>query len=142
VKYCITAVDDRFADDIQTMHEKLFDGKRLKKSEIETGYWWLITHNNKPAGFAGLHHSNKYIDCGYLCRVGVTWPHQGQGLQKRLIRVREKKARILGWNWLVTDTTPENLASSNSLISCGFKLYSPCNKWAFKRSLYWRKELE
>ena len=64
--------------------------------------------------------------------------------QPSVIRVdkptRVDKARRLGWNWLITDTY-DNPASSNSLISCGFKLYDPNVPWGTKGALYWRKKL-
>ena len=48
-----------------------------------------------------------------------------------------KLAKKLGWNWCITDTTA-NPASSNSLISCGFKMYTPANPWSFKNACYWK----
>jgi GNAT superfamily N-acetyltransferase len=77
---------------------------------------------------------------GYLCRAGVLESHRGRGLQKRLIRVRERKARKLGWTHVVTDTY-ENPASANSLIKCGFRSYLPRNPWGAKGVAYWIKRL-
>jgi hypothetical protein len=62
------------------------------------------------------------------------------GLQKRLIRVRERMARELGWAWLITDTF-QNPPSANSLISCGFKNFAPTKPWGFAGANYWRKKL-
>ena len=53
-----------------------------------------------------------------LCRSGVIKSFRGKGIQKKLIRSRERFSRTLGWKWLITDTT-DNPPSSNSLISCG-----------------------
>jgi L-amino acid N-acyltransferase YncA len=66
--------------------------------------------------------------------------HRGQGIQKRLIRVRLRQARALGWNWVVTDTH-DNPASSNSLIARGFKLFDPSKPWGADKTLYWRLKL-
>jgi hypothetical protein len=41
---------------------------------------------------------------------------------------------------LITDTYL-NPASSNSLISCGFRLFEPSNPWGARGTLYWRKKL-
>lgn len=113
-----------------------------KLYSVEHGHWWIAydTSTGAPVGFAGMVRSKTWSDCGYLCRAGVVESHQGKGIQKRLIRVRETQARKLNWNWLITDTHV-NPASANSLISCGFKIFEPTNPWAFKHSLYWRKKL-
>jgi GNAT superfamily N-acetyltransferase len=106
------------------------------------GHWWIAyDESGKPVGFGGLVRSIQFSDTGYLCRAGVLGGYTGHGLQKRLIEVRLRKAKELGWNWLITDTT-DNPASSNSLINCGFKLYEPSSPWAFKNSLYWKRKID
>lgn len=106
-----------------------------------SGYWWLVhSEAGVPVGFAGLVPSIRWGDCGYLCRAGVLQSHRGHGLQKKLIRARVKKARQLGWNWLITDTY-ENPASSNSLIATGFKMFDPTKPWGANKTLYWRLKL-
>lgn len=102
----------------------------------DKGYWWVAYFGSIPIGFAGLVRSVRWFDTGYLCRAGVISECRGHGVQKKLIRVRIQKAKKLGWRWLITDTT-DNPASSNSLISCGFKLFEPSRPWSFRRSLYW-----
>ena len=66
--------------------------------------------------------------------------HQGNGLQKRLIRARVAKARALGYKWVVTDTY-DNPASANSLIASNFKLFKPSDPWAGSGSLFWLRKL-
>ena len=102
------------------------------------GCWWVATENGMDIGFAGLVRSVSWTDCGYLCRAGVVPSARGQGLQKKLINVRVRQAKALGWNWVVTDTRL-NPASANSLISCGFKMFEPSKPWGCKDTLYWRK---
>jgi len=110
--------------------------------DTTTGYWWKVTDSlNVDTGFAGLVYSSRWSDCGYLCRAGVVPGSRGQGIQKKLIRVRIRQAKAIGMNWLVTDTY-HNPASSNSLISCGFKLFDPSVPWGAKSTLYWRLKLE
>lgn len=105
------------------------------------GYWWIVYDaSNVPCAFAGLVHSVRWTDCGYLCRVGVLSSHRGHGLQKKLIRARIRQARALGWNWLITDTY-QNPASSNNLIATGFKLFEATKPWGVIETLYWRKKL-
>jgi GNAT superfamily N-acetyltransferase len=106
-----------------------------------SGYWWLVhSEDGVPVAFAGLVPSQRWSDCGYLCRAGVLPAHRGQGIQKKLIRVRIRQARALGWNWLITDTH-DNPASANSLIARGFRLFNPTKPWGADSALYWRLEL-
>ena len=104
------------------------------------GFWWVAYDGTEPVGFASLYASNRWSDAGYLSRAGVTRSHRGRGLQKRLIRVRERRARDLGWRWLITDTW-NNPPSQNSLIACGYRTFTPSKPWAGDGVTYWRKKL-
>jgi GNAT superfamily N-acetyltransferase len=108
--------------------------------DVNEGYWWIAYDGEMPIGFAGLVQSSRWYDTGYLCRSGVLRSHRGKGLQKRLLRVREMKARRLGWNWLISDTY-QNPPSANSLIKCGFQTFTPSRPWSFDAAIYWRKKL-
>ena len=107
---------------------------------VLTGHWWIAYDNNVPIAFAGMVRSNRWLDAGYLCRSGVITQYRGKGIQKKLVAVREKKAKKLHWNWLITDTY-HNPASSNSLINAGFKLFDPSEPWGANGTLYWRKRI-
>lgn len=107
---------------------------------FDEGFWWIAYKSDEPAAFAGLVPSTQVPRWGYLIRCGVTAPHVGHGLQRRLIHVRERKARSLGWTALVTDTT-HNVPSANNLIRCGYRLFTPAHPYSFKDALYWRKEI-
>jgi len=100
-------------------------------------YWWVVLDGDTPVGYAGLAHSRQWQSTGYLCRAGIIPEYRGRGLQKRLIYVRIKLARKLGFVALVTDTR-RNPSSANSLIACGFKLYEPQAPWSFVDANYWR----
>lgn len=104
------------------------------------GWWWIVYDGDRPVGFAGLYRSSRWNDAGYLCRSGVLPSHRGRGLQKRLIRVRERRARAERMNWLISDTY-ENPPSSNSLIACGYRTYEPSDPWGADGVTYWRKHL-
>jgi predicted acetyltransferase len=110
---------------------------------IGDAYWWVVWHGQDPVGFAGLRVCQAEYNRGlaFLCRAGVVPTHRGAGLQKRLIRVREREARRLGVRQLVTYCVAENLASANSLLACGFKLYRPEHRWGGAAAMYWRKIL-
>lgn len=138
----IKKVDVRDADIAKTL---IYLQKKCLPSDdlfdATTGHWWIVYDEFMlPIGFAGMVRSYNWYDCGYLCRAGVLKDWRGQGIQKKLLKAREKHAKKLGWNWLISDTT-DNPASSNSLINCGFKIYDPSKPWGFKHTLYWRKKL-
>lgn len=112
-----------------------------KPAQTSKGYWWIAySDSGVPIGFAALYPSLRWADAGYMARSGVLPSHRGKGLQKALIKARIRKARKLGYKWLLSDTR-DNPASSNSLIACGFRLYQPSKPWAFKNSLYFRLKL-
>lgn len=105
------------------------------------GYWWIAwAEDGRVAGFCALHPSQRWSDAAYLSRAGVVPHYQGHGLQKRLIKARERFARRLGYVWLVSDTT-DNPPSANSLISCGFKTYLPSTPYVASTTVYWRKRI-
>jgi GNAT superfamily N-acetyltransferase len=131
--------DPEIAADLRDLHERTF-GDTSYPTTTDRGHWWLAYDGDDPVAFAGLVRSYKYADAGYLVRSGVLENHRGHGLQHRLIRARELRARRNGWSRLVTDTT-DNVPSANSLIRAGFKLFAPKTPWAFEHSLYWTKDL-
>jgi GNAT superfamily N-acetyltransferase len=110
-------------------------------ADPSAGHWWIAYDGDSPVAFAAVMQSVRWSDAGYLNRAGVLTSHRGKGLQKRLIRVREAKARALGWNWLITDTR-HNPASANSLISCGYRIFLPSQPWGHADAVYWRKALK
>ena len=87
---------------------------------VNTGdsLWWIVWRGKKPVAYAGLrpckNPQNKGM--GFFCRAGVVPEHRGRGLQKRLIRVRERAARRLGLKEVVTYCALWNCASINSMI--------------------------
>ena len=139
MKFTIKKVDIRVP---ATQTILTFLQKKILPEDIpyktDRGHWWIAyAEDGKPVGFAGLVRSTRWNDTGYFCRAGVLDGFTGHGLQKRLIKARLAQAKRLGWNWCITDTT-DNPASSNSLIACGFKLYTPSSPWSFKHALYWK----
>jgi predicted acetyltransferase len=108
----------------------------------EGSWWWLaIDEDGKAVGFAGMRSSDRWQQTMYLCRAGVLPKYRGQGIQKRLIRVRLIKARSFGNTHAITDCTTENPASARSLIATGFRPYWPQIPWALPHSIYWIRKL-
>jgi len=104
-------------------------------------FWWLAWREDYPVAFAALTvHEYDDFQFGHLSRAGVLPDHRGNGLQRRLIGVREKKAKALGLP-LVISTTYNNAPSGNNLISCGYRLYTPADPWMAEGTNYWTKKL-
>jgi GNAT superfamily N-acetyltransferase len=135
---------DHHRDELRFLHDVAFEGS-APEPDFKIGDWWLATStwadgSEELAAFAALAPSYSTPGAGYLKRVGVHPLHRGHGLQRRLLRVREARARKLGYSALVTDTT-SNIPSANNLIAAGFRLFQPKDPWAFEHSLYWKKDL-
>ena len=143
--YSIKAVDvlnnEEAAHDIKELHKLTFaDTAPLPDLENAPIQWWLVYADNVAVSFAGMQRAVRHFNAGYLVRSGVIHDHRGNGLQRRLLRVRETAARKRGWETLVTDTTG-SVASSNNLIAAGYRIYEPEWPWAFTNTIYWRKKL-
>lgn len=106
------------------------------------GDWWLAKDGDVLHGFAGLWPSVRVEGAGYLCRAGVLPAARGRGLQRKLIRVRERAAKKKGWTALFSDTDPSNAHSMNNLIACGYRAFRPSEPWSGEQWCYWRKILD
>ena len=131
--------DDEIADTLADIHRlTFFDGASIP--EFDRGHWWLAYREAVPVAFAGVIPSTHANNAGYFCRVGVLKKDYGNGLQLRLMRALESRARHNGWSSVVSDTT-DNLASANNFIRAGYRLYQPQIPWAWPNTLYWRKSI-
>jgi GNAT superfamily N-acetyltransferase len=101
--------------------------------------WWVITSEGKDVAFAGIKPLKEGY--GFLCRAGVLKSHQGQGLHRRLLRVRLRAAKRLGMKGVITYTVSTNPKSMNNLIKAGLTLYNPAYRYAGD-VLYWRKDFK
>ena len=139
----VDASDDEIADTIRQFNKDAdahFPELEDYELEGEHCYWWLAYLDKEPVAFAGMVPSVRYAQAGYLKRSGVSAAHRGQGLQLRFFKVRERKARQIGWTMLISETT-NTIYSANNFIRAGYKLFEPKERWAFQTSLYWKKEL-
>lgn len=133
--------DEDDVKDILDLHRVTFEPSD-PLPDMTYGTWWLYYPEGEhdPVAFCGICQSSYGPDYGYLKRAGVRMDHWGHGLQRRMIKLREKQARREGWHAVITDTT-DNLVSSNNLIKAGYRLFKPDVPWGLKCSLYWRKPL-
>jgi GNAT superfamily N-acetyltransferase len=135
----VDADDDETSETLGDLHRlTFFDGAAVP--QFEWGAWWIAYHDDDAVAFAGVVPSTHARNSGYFCRVGVLRRHWGRGLQLRLMRAVEVRARRLGWHSIVSDTT-DNPVSANNFIRAGYRLYEPDVPWAWSHTLYWRKWL-
>ena len=107
---------------------------------LDGAYWWFaFDPDDIPVGYASL----TYFPTGvaFLSRSGVLPKARGFGLQRRLVFAREREARRAGVERMVTYTSSANIHSSNNMIRCNYRLYTPEYEWGLKRALYWEKDL-
>jgi GNAT superfamily N-acetyltransferase len=117
--------------DLQDMQAECFPQDRPWATE--EGDWWIAFEDREfPVGFACLTAGAKTEDVGYLALAGVMPEARGLGLQRKLIKVREKRARELGRKRLLTYTC-HNPQSTMNLIRCGFHIYKSPTDWADQR---------
>lgn len=134
----VDTIFQKYVDQLTKLHQSCFPMDDMP--DFKKGYWWIAYDKGEPIGFCGLTHVSSWDSAGYLNRGGVLRSHRGRGLQRRMINVRVQKARKVGWSFLISATSNNNI-SSNNLIKCGFKLYSPNQEWLDGYSLYWIRKI-
>lgn len=78
----------------------------------------------------------------WLARAYVCPDARGNGLQRRMLRVREAYARKIGAPGCWTYTVISNTHSSNNLIRSGYETFWPSSSWRmWDGVIYWRKQL-
>jgi N-acetylglutamate synthase-like GNAT family acetyltransferase len=122
-------------DTVREMNRMFFPEAPLE--DIEGSDWWLVRNDAKQVvAYAGLYVALK--EEAWLSRVGVLPVARGGGLQSRLIRAREARARKLGYGKVFTYTDPGNHRSNKNLAANGYVPYKVDEDgW-----LYWWHELE
>lgn len=133
----VKELDQEAEDILKDLHKAAFtDGSPVYT--LDEAIWWIAYKHKEPAGFCGL---GKGVTPGvaYLCRAGVLTEHRGHGLQTRFLRVREKEARKLKYERIVTDTT--SVYSANNIYDAGYKMFIPEKPWAVKGAMYFEKYL-
>lgn len=132
-------------DHLRELHKLTFtDGSFIP--DFDYGAWWLLAPALDfltPVAFCGVVPSTLGFGYAYLKRAGVLAEHQGHGLQRRMIRLREQWARREGFHTIVTETVSHNTHSANNLAACGFKMFEPAVPWGHKIGvgLYYKKAL-
>lgn len=132
--------DEDSLDLLRVLHVESF-GDTAPVPKFSYGWWYVgREERGEPVAFCGVVESTIGPGVGYLKRAGVIGSHRGRGLQRRMLLIRERRARRAGLSTVITDTT-DNVPSANNLIRAGYRLFEPEVKWSFDHSLYWRKDL-
>ena len=127
---------------IERLDVKIFGKAEVCDKPYEKVTWFLLTVDDKIAGFAGIYgFTENGEQLGCLERSGLLKPYRGKGLQSAMIDVRLKEARRQGWSEVFTYTNRHNYPSSNNLVKAGFRLYDPYHKYGLKDALYWYKKV-
>lgn len=132
--------DDDDCDTLKELHILCF-GDTAPVWDFESGgWWWIMSNNREPVGFAGIVESTYYPKAAYLTRTGIVPWHRGRGLSRRIFPAIERQARKLGLGLIVSDTTA-NAPSANGFIGAGYQIFDPEYPWSFPTATYWRKYL-
>ena len=122
-------------DELKELDDRVFNGCNNEfKSNRD---WWVMVSANQIVAYCG---------CGFtegLCIFVRAWVHKdyrGQGLQKKMIKLRIKSA--YDCHIAITYTSVDNYPSINSLISQGFKIYCPEYAYAGREMLYFQKPIQ
>lgn len=139
IDYTIEQVDaDEWEYDLLILQTRIFPDDSVVQPE--DGVWWLLFYGpENPVGFASVRPSIIDPEAWFLSRCGILPEHTGHGLQRSLINHRLSYLRAIGVKTATTYTVPDNPASSNNLIKCGFKLYRPEPLFANEDTLYWKR---
>ena len=144
VHYVITEVDGyepEIAEKLRAFNALDDHFPALTPHHLENGFWWLVHLAGEAAAFGGLVPFEPFPKTGYLKRAYVLPEHRGNGLQGRLLAIREQKARGLKWTHLVSECASTNAPSANNFIRAGFRVCEPEQRWGAPGSIYWVKEI-
>ncbi len=91
-------------------------------------FWVARDKSGRAVGFCSA--IERPSRCVFLSRAAVIQELKGEGLQRRMIRVREAWARSIGATRIVTYTRLRNYPSMINLLRCGYRFYEPDERWA------------
>jgi GNAT superfamily N-acetyltransferase len=81
--------------------------------------WWIVLDGKKIVGYACLGVRGQ---CAYMSRAGLLSQYYGQGVQSRLLAVREAHAKRIGCTVAKSEAVFWNTASLANMIKSGYKI--------------------
>lgn len=127
-------------DAIRKLYETSFPADGPFKRWQRDAMFWVVLDGAQVVGFAGMRYwKDKKV--AELILSAVRPSHQGRGLQRRLIAVRERAARKAGMTRAVSYTVTANAPSAANLAKSGYTTYRPPEFYAGKKIVYWEKRL-
>ena len=103
-------------DRVIALDKKIFN---LEGLDTFHSVWWLVLEGNTAVGFAGLVFKKGHV---VMSRSGIFKRLQGKGVQRKLIKIRERYARIYGYTKVKSEVADWNAQSIANLIKCGYKI--------------------
>lgn len=108
--------------------------------DMHTRVWFLAKVGRQVVGWCG--YTPKPYQTAEIYRTGVLPEFQNQGIKRKMVRAMERHAMKSGVTMMKSYCDIDNVTSANSLISSGYKLYSPDMIYTGGPWLYWRKRLK
>lgn len=115
---------------------------------VGTANWFLGWDNKNAVAFCGW--KPYLLDTelvGFHYRAGVLSDYRGQGLQKKMVTLREDEMRRSNIKIAVTYTEVYSAASMSTLINQGYRPYAAtehtalCDLSKYQRMVHWKKKL-
>jgi predicted GNAT family acetyltransferase len=107
--------------------------------KVDRHVWFLAKAGKQIVGWAGVTIKSNAV--ASICRTGVFPEFQNRGVKRRLVKAMERYAMKQGCTMMTSYCATDNVASANSLIKSGYKIYWPEFIWAEGSWIYWRKRL-
>lgn len=132
------ATDD--AQQIIALQALLFPADDRVRLDSFVQAWAGYDESDFPVAFCTARH---WVSEGavFLERAGVMPAFNGKGLQRRMIRLRERWARSIGAGVVLTYVAPKNYQSMVNLLRCGYRFYDPATEWAGPEMHYMERAL-
>lgn len=125
---------------IEELNKKHFPGSPIRFSDNKI--WFLAKIGTEVVGWCGviIHPYNK----AEIYRTGVLDDFRNQGIKKKLVAAMERYAKKQGVTLMTSYCSTDNMASANSLISSGYKMYMPeyYDEGDHRDWICWRKPLK
>jgi GNAT superfamily N-acetyltransferase len=125
---------------IDELNEKHFPGNPIKFSDRKT--FFLAKSGSEVIGWCG--YTLLPYGVAEIYRTGVLYDFRNMGVKKKLVKAMERHAVKQGATLMQSYCSTDNMASANSLISSGYKLYMPevYDEGDHRDWLCWRKKIK